>query len=150
MHRFKYQGNLFLKHEFTRLMICFLETHQFDIKQFDLIMPVPLHPAKMRERGFNQSEILAQIISKKYDIPLYNKSLIRVKNTKTQTLLDQKERWTNLKGAFRIKHSKNLNFKNILIIDDLLTTGATVSEAGRMLKLAGAGTVGVLTLAIVK
>ncbi|MBF0484492.1 MAG: ComF family protein [Candidatus Omnitrophica bacterium] len=130
-------------------MTTFLERHNLDIKQFELIIPIPLHPAKMRERGFNQSQILGQMISEKYQIPICNTAIIRTRNTQTQTNFDQKERWTNIQGAFRIKHSEVIKLKNILIIDDLLTTGATVSEAAKTLKQAGAATVGVLTLAIV-
>jgi predicted amidophosphoribosyltransferase len=83
-----------------------------------------------------------------YHIPLSLNSLIRTRNTKQQTLLSEKERWTNTQGAFRIKYPSKFLRKNILIIDDLLTTGATASQAAGTLKSAGAETVGVLTLAI--
>ena len=76
------------------------------------------------------------------------KNLVRIRNTQHQTLLNEKERWTNIRDAFRIKNPIEFSGKNILIVDDLLTTGATASEAAHTLKNAGAKTVGILTLAI--
>lgn len=127
-----------------------IDTYHFDIKQFDHIIPIPLHPSRLRERGFNQSQLLAAEISRQYKISLSFKNLIRARATEHQTLLSEKERWTNIYGAFRIKNPAKLAGKNILIIDDLLTTGATASEAALTLKSAGAKTVGILTLAITK
>jgi predicted amidophosphoribosyltransferase len=91
---------------------------------------------------------LADVIARRYRIDLSIGNLIRVRNTEHQTLLSEKERWTNICGAFRIKNSAEFFGKNILIVDDLLTTGATASEAARTTKNAGAKTVGILTLAI--
>lgn len=129
-------------------MIDLIETYRFDINQFDMIIPIPLFPSRLRERGYNQSQLLAEEISRKYQIDLSTKGLARVRNTEHQTLLSEKERWTNICGAFRIKNPSKYSDKNILIIDDLLTTGATASEAAHTLKNAGAKTVGILTLAI--
>ncbi|MBU1997000.1 MAG: hypothetical protein KKF78_07575 [Candidatus Omnitrophica bacterium] len=118
-----------------------------DIEQFDLIMPIPLHPARKRERGYNQSFLLASKISKSFNINLNINLLIKVKNTKNQSLLSKKERWTNITDAFKIKNPNAVKNKSILLIDDLLTTGATSSEAAKVLKISGAKTVGVFTLA---
>jgi competence protein ComFC len=130
------------------MMIKFLETHCLDVRQFNEIVPIPLFPSRLRERGYNQSQLLAYEISRKYKIPLSLNNLTRARATEHQTLLSEKERWTNIYRAFRIKNPAKFSGKNILIIDDLLTTGATASEAARTLKDAGAKTVGVLTLAI--
>ncbi len=119
-----------------------------DFNQFDLIMPIPLHPTRLRERGYNQSALIAQKLSKEFNIPLINNNLIRIRNTPSQTNLNKKERWTNIKGAFKIKYPTNINKKFTLLIDDLLTTGATTSEAALTLKKSGAKKVGVLTIAI--
>jgi len=129
-------------------MIDFVRAYRLDIEQFDIIVAVPLFPSRLRERGYNQSRLLAELIAKEYGVNLSINNLIRTRNTEHQTFLGEKERWTNIHGAFRIKHSDRFSGKNILIIDDLLTTGATASEAAGALKNAGAETVGVLTLAI--
>lgn len=129
-------------------MVIFLETYHLDIKQFEYIAPIPLFPSRLRERGYNQSQLLAEEVSRKYNIRLSMNNLVRIRATEHQTSLSEKERWTNIYGAFRIKNLAEFSGKNILVIDDLLTTGATASEAARTLKDAGAKTVGVLTLAI--
>lgn len=126
----------------------FVRKHYLDIKQFDIITPIPLFPSRLRERGYNQSQLLAEQIAREHQITLSLRNLVRIRNTEHQTLLSKKERWTNIHGAFRIRNPIRFSGKNILIIDDLLTTGATASEAARALKSAGAKTVGVLTLAI--
>ena len=174
IHEFKYNQKTFLAHYFKERIIQFIQTHSFDINQFDLILPVPLSATRLRERGYNQSELLARALSDHFQIPINTNNLIKTKNTHPQTQLSQKERWTNIIGAFKMSPNlkivgrnpvsvlrkltlktdtrmKNLNTiknKNVLIVDDLLTTGATTSEAARVLKLAGAKTVGVLTLAV--
>jgi len=118
-----------------------------DIEQFDFMVPIPLHPTRKRERGYNQSFLLASQLSRIFNINLNINLLIKIKNTKNQSLLSKKERWTNITGAFKIKNPNEVNNKSILLIDDLLTTGATSSEAAKALKSAGAKTVGVFTLA---
>jgi len=148
IHSFKYNQKTSLRRPFAQRMIKFIKTHNFDIAQFDYLMPIPLFPTRQRERGYNQSYLLAQLIGQHFDIPLSTKSLKRVHHTETQTRFTQKERWTNIHDAFRIKNSAEIDGKNILLLDDLLTTGATSSEAARTLKKSGAQTVGVLTLAI--
>ncbi|MCK5580456.1 MAG: ComF family protein [Candidatus Omnitrophica bacterium] len=129
-------------------MINFLNDYHFDLKDFDLIVPVPLHPWRLYKRGFNQSLLLADLISAHLGIPISSNNLIRGHYTKNQAKISKKERWTNIQGAFKIKSSCEFVDKNILIIDDLMTTGATTSEIARVLKGAGAQKVCVLTPAI--
>jgi len=152
IHYFKYKNTLFLHKEFVLLIAKFIKKYNLDIQQFDMITPIPLFHARFRERGYNQAELLASSIAKHYNLPLNKKCISRIKNTKTQTLLGQKERWTNTNKAFRINNSKfqkdKIKNKSILLIDDLLTTGATASACAQVLKNDGAKTVGVLTLAI--
>lgn len=147
IHQFKYSQKTSLRFLFTELMTAFIRTYQLDIAQFDILLPIPLSAARRRERGYNQSGLLAQGISEAFHIPVLENGLTR-RHTRHQTLLDEKERWTNIQEAFTIKSSRKIINRNILIIDDLLTTGATASEAARTLKKCGAQTVGVLTLAI--
>ena len=131
-------------------MKIFIQKYFLDINQFDMISPIPLSFARKRERGFNQSQFLAESLANSFNINLHLNNLVRARNTKSQTSLPQKERWTNIHEAFRIKHPAQCLGKSILLIDDLLTTGATASEAARTFKEAGAKTVGVFRLAIAK
>lgn len=148
IHNFKYGQKTYLRHPFGAVITQFVDTYRFDIAQFDAIVPVALHPARLRERGYNQSALLAGHVAKSYNINLYTNTLKRHRATKPQSALDRKQRWTNIRGAFKIMRSNELENKNILLVDDLLTTGATASECAAALKAAGAKTVGVLTLAI--
>ncbi|MBI5150764.1 MAG: ComF family protein [Candidatus Omnitrophica bacterium] len=148
VHLLKYGQKTGLRHLLGARMVSFIREYRLDIGQFDLVMPVPLAPTRLRERGYNQARLLAAEIAAAFVIPLDGNHLARVRHTQTQSLLDEKQRWTNIRGAFRIRNLAAVKDKNILLVDDLLTTGATASEAARALKDAGAGTVGVLTLAI--
>lgn len=111
------------------------------LKRADLLAPIPLHPARMRERGYNQSELLARRVSQLTGIPTDN-ALRRVKNTRTQArIVDAKKRRQNLEGAFAVTNPETLRNKQILLIDDVTTTGATLDAAAKALKAAGAGIV---------
>lgn len=101
----------------------------------DLIVPVPLHPKRKQERGFNQSELISKWISKILKIPCENSFLKRTRNTPSQRALGKGERVKNVTGAFK---SRNAAGKNILLVDDVLTTGATMFECAKTLKKAGA------------
>ena len=126
----------------------FAQYYRLPLEAFDLVVPVPLSSTRLRERGYNQSQLLAQELVKSLGLPLEFNNVIRTRNTQFQARLSEKERWTNIEGAFKIKHPKKFDGKNVLIVDDLLTTGATASEIARILKESGAQKVGVLTLAI--
>ncbi|KKR76815.1 MAG: Phosphoribosyltransferase [Candidatus Levybacteria bacterium GW2011_GWA2_40_8] len=113
-----------------------------------LVVPIPLFTSREKKRGYNQSEILAKEFAKRFGLP-FAKLLVRVKDTKTQVKLDRSKRRQNIKGAFLTNpKSQILNPKHcIFLIDDVLTTGATLSEAGKVLKKAGAGGVWGIALA---
>ncbi|MBF0511815.1 MAG: ComF family protein [Candidatus Omnitrophica bacterium] len=146
LHAFKYQGKTSLRKTFVPLMINFIDRHHLTINKYDIIAPIPLHPSRLRERGYNQSLLLSLPLSQHYGIPHTENLLIRQKRTQTQTELGAKQRWTNLEDAFRIKNLDLAKDKNILLIDDLYTTGATANTASIVLKKAGALGVGILTL----
>ena len=110
-------------------------------------MPVPLHPKRLRWRGFNQSVLLARQISRVYDIPLDPFTLQRHRETPPQTQLNEAERRKNMRGAFTVDADRPVTGKNILLVDDVYTSGATVNECSRTLKKHGAKDVYVLTLA---
>jgi len=148
LHLFKYREKTALRFFFAARMSVFLQTYGISLAAFDCVVPVPLHPARLRERGYNQSALLAQELGRTARCPVLGRSLLRIRNTKSQTTLRQKERWTNIRSAFTIKCPFIFKHKNVLIVDDLFTTGATTSEAARVLKQAGAQQVAVLTLAI--
>ena len=112
-----------------------------------VVLPVPLHPKRLRERDFNQSLILAKEISKAVGIPLIIDNLQRIRWTRPQIELKGEERLINVKGAFALKNHKAIEGKSILLIDDVYTTGATVRECSKILKKAGVEKVYVLTLA---
>ena len=129
-------------------MIHFIQTHSLDIAQFDGILAVPLSSTRFRERGYNQAALLAEEIARHFQLPVSRDNLIRVRHTQNQARIAVKNRWTNLQGAFRIQHSFQFLEKSVLLVDDLFTTGTTVSEAARVLKEAGARRVDVLTVAL--
>lgn len=148
IHQFKYNQKVFLKMPLSHLMIDYIKKYRLDINQFDMIVPIPLSSARLRERGYNQAQLLAQPLSEAFRIPLKVHYLIRKRHTLAQSSLSEKQRWTNIQAAFKIKHSNDLHGKSVLLIDDVLTSAATVSQAAGVLKEAHVKTVGVLTLGI--
>ncbi len=114
----------------------------------DCLIPVPLHPAREAERGFNQSLLLARRLSRRWRVPVADGVLRRVRSTRTQTQLSAGERRANVLGAFVLRRPHAVGGAHALLIDDIFTTGATVSECSRVLLAAGgARAAGVLTVA---
>lgn len=150
LHQFKYNGKTALRRTFFTLMTNYIDRFHLPLNQFDYVTPLSLHSSRLRERGYNQSALIAQDICNHYQLQLVNDIIIRVQPTLPQANLNQKQRWTNVQGAFKINPSTRIADKSVLIVDDLLTTGATASFAASALKEAGAAYVGVLTLAITK
>jgi len=111
----------------------------------DFLVPVPLHPLRRRERGYNQAELLARAIGQKAGIPVLD-ILRRVRNTTTQTHFDRKERMKNLSKAFKITSPHTIKAAQILLVDDVLTTGSTLDECAKVLLAAGAGSVYALAI----
>lgn len=119
-----------------------------------LVVPVPLHPKRERWRGFNQSAILGKILALKLGIK-YSESLVRIKETKPQAYLKGKERYSNIRGAFAVSSSLRAptgspgrgNLDNVILIDDVWTTGSTLKECTFMLKRNGAKKVWAITIA---
>lgn len=102
-------------------------------RTFDCCIPVPLHKKRLRARGFNQSEIIAQYLSEQLNIPLYTHNIVRKRNTSSQTALNKKERLYNVAGAFSLHHPLPDAVQSILLIDDVWTTGATMGEVAALL-----------------
>jgi len=151
---FKYHSKLSLAKVFEHLLFQTFLRH-YSRSRIDLIMPVPLHKAKLRERGFNQAFMMIRNFNKTYKktyqkTPLWEIdtiSLARVKKTKPQTGFDIKQRENNLKKAFEVVDQKKIENQNILLIDDVYTTGATCNEAAVELLRNGAKKVEALVLA---
>lgn len=115
--------------------------------QWDAILPVPLHPLKLREREFNQAERLARHLSRAAGIPLNAKLLRRVSPTMTQTKLTREQRAANMKNAFSVRDGAYVNGKRFVLLDDVFTTGATTNACAAVLRRAGAAEVVVWTVA---
>jgi ComF family protein len=103
-------------------------------KKSDLIMPIPLHPAKFKKRGYNQSECIAKGLSAILNIPINTKNLVRLENTETQTKKSRYARYENLVSAFDVKEKSELINKHIMLIDDVMTTGATLEACSLLLQ----------------
>lgn len=146
MHDFKYNHQVHLRHVLARWLADTLEDPRLAGRRFDLIVPVPLHPARKRERGFNQAELLARALSRSCGIHLHS-ALQRIRYTTTQTRFDRAERMENLKGAFRLRRGSDVQDLRVLLVDDVLTTGSTLSECALVLKKAGALSVHAATAA---
>lgn len=115
--------------------------------QPNYIVALPLHPSRLRERGFNQSLLLAKRISRQLDVPLLADACERVRNTPPQSTLPWKERDKNMRQAFTCAADADVRGKHIAIVDDVMTTGASTGELARALKLAGAREVSVWVVA---
>jgi ComF family protein len=114
-------------------------------EDYDLLLPLPLHPSRLRTRGFNQSLEIARVTSKALAIPMNPAILTRIRATPPQAELPLKERGRNVRGAFEC--ARDLAGKRILLVDDVMTTGSTLREAARILKLHGAGQITVAVAA---
>lgn len=146
VHLFKYNRKLVMRKLLGKLLIDFARSH-INMEKFDFLVPVPLSGVKLRARQFNQSEMLAGEMNKVFKLPVVNNRLKRVKITPSQIELPRKKRLKNVEGAFAVHGNSYFKDKNILLLDDVLTTGATVNECARILKSAGTNSVAVLTLA---
>lgn len=131
-------------------VLAFYAKEQIARWSIELLIPIPLHRKRREKRGYNQAEVLAWTLGKKLQLPVDTRSLLRKKNTKPQKELEAKERKQNMRDAFRVPdgREKFLKGKNILLVDDIYTTGATIDSAAKCLKQAGANKVYFLTVAI--
>jgi ComF family protein len=141
---YKYERIHTLSAPLGRLLIAGLPTQE----RFDLIVPVPLHWRRRWQRGFNQAELLAKVLSRHSGLPLIS-ALARGKATAPQAGLSDTERRLNMESAFSIrpKYAETIEGKHVLLIDDVLTTGATLAAASRVLRRSGARRITVLTVA---
>lgn len=146
IHSFKYRNKTHLRRPLALLTMEILSEF-IQSRRPDLIMPVPLHRKKVSSRGFNQAVLLGEILSQRLMIPLDRRNLRRIRWTEPQVNLAVHDRRTNVKGAFSIHEADLVNGRRVLLVDDVLTTGSTVEECGKVLKAAGAADVTVITVA---
>ena len=146
LHDFKYGRHRHLRHPLARWLCAALDDPRLTGRNFDVIIAVPLHPARQRERGFNQAALLAALLGRETGVRV-DHTLERIRYTTTQTAYDRRERMRNLEGAFRLRRGMAVQGLRVLLIDDVLTTGSTLSECARVLKMAGAVSVHAATAA---
>jgi len=119
-----------------------------EIKFSTVVIPVPLSKNRFRERGFNQAELIARHLAGKISAPILNDVLVKIKETPSQvSIKDKKERLENLNEAFAVKNAEEIKNKNVILVDDVSTTGTTIREARKILKNAGAKKVFALVVA---
>jgi Predicted amidophosphoribosyltransferases len=146
IHRFKYGREFHLRRVLGEWLCEALDDRRIaDMEAFALV-PVPLHPARRRERQFNQSEALAEWASRRRKVPLAT-PLKRIRHTVTQTQFDRKSRMRNLRGAFALRHNARVKDQSFLLVDDVLTTGSTLDECARVLLEGGARSVRAIIVA---
>ena len=146
IHRFKYRGRIGVGDLLGDIMADFAEK-AWEMKVFDRVLPVPLHPQRLRERGFNQAVVLARSLSKRCGLPLDLTALRRSRITPPQVGLHRKERSANVHGAFAVAHPERISGRRLLLVDDVYTTGSTLTECARVLIQTKAESVAILTLA---
>ena len=145
--KFKYENKKFIGKYLAKFMAETFYKYEKDFGEIDYLIAVPLYPSKQKERGFNQSEILADELSKIINIPVLKNNLVRIKNTQTQTKLSYKERQENLENAFKVLNWREIKNKRVILIDDVLTTGSTINHCSMVLKNSGAKEIFVITAA---
>ena len=146
IHRFKYEGVFPLRRVLGDLLQPTLKAMRRE-HPVDVLLPVPLHIRRLRERGYNQALLLVRELSKRTGIPYQERALAKIKDTPVQISLKKRERGKNLKGVFQVTDQEAIQGKSIVLVDDVYTTGATVNECARALLKAGAKQVAVLTVA---
>lgn len=147
IHLLKYAGRKDLAETMGRFMGAELAASGF-FEDIDLIVPIPLHPRKQRMRGYNQSECIARGVAAAANLPLDTSSVVRQRHTETQTDKSAYERWANVNGIFRLLRPERFAGKHILLVDDVLTTGATTTACADAFSRVEGVRISVLTLAV--
>jgi competence protein ComFC len=146
IHGFKYDSRLHLSEVLSDLFSAFLCDNHSLLDGVDRVTFVPMAQKRLRKRGFNQSLVLAKGVAESYGIPM-DDCMEKYRPTKNQNELSRDDRLVNLRGAFRVKDASDISGRTVLIIDDVMTTGATLNECARALLDAGASEVRGITLA---
>ena len=145
IRRIKYEGRTDIGIEAGKVMGSYLNKSEI-FRRVDLIVPVPLHPQKKASRGFNQCDLLARGMSEVLGIPWEPNAVKRVRNNPSQTNLGRDHRFDNSKSLFNVENTEIIKGKNILLIDDIITTGATLESCGMEILESGANGLYIATL----
>lgn len=143
---FKYRHATWLREDLVDLLEGAVRA-KLDFTAIDVVVPVPLHPNRQRERGYNQSALLGASLARRLNRRFDNTSFVRIRDTEHQARLDRANRLTNLDGAFAVADARGVRGRTILLVDDVSTTGATLSHCARPLIAAGAARVWCATVA---
>jgi ComF family protein len=146
LHEIKYKGNEELGVRIGEWFGYYIFNKTI-ASNIDMIVPIPLHPTKRKRRGYNQSELIARGLSESLKIPCETKLLKRTKYTSTQTKKGKTERWLNVKDIFKIDTNENLENKHVLLVDDVITTGATIESAAHLLNQYGVSRISIACIA---
>lgn len=144
--KYKFKDSAYLYKTFAEIIIKNKKMCGF-IKNYDIIIPVPIHKKRYKERGYNQSELLASEIAKTLNISIEKHVLTKNVNNTPQSKLSKIERKNNANGVYKIINAQKIKNKKIIIIDDIYTTGSTANECSKVLKQAGASEIAVFTIA---
>lgn len=147
IHALKYSGHRVLAPVLGALLVEHLRSRGGFVSRIGPVVPVPIHPSRVRQRGFNQSELLAAEIGRAFGLPVASDALERTRRTRPQVDLPIDQRSENVRGAFRAARQDVISGRSLLLIDDVFTTGSTVNSAAQALRDAGAREVHILTLA---
>ena len=146
IHELKFQGHIELAPVMARRCFQVIED-EWAFEEFDAIVPVPLHETRWRERGFNQAEEIGRELERLTQIPMAPETLERIRPTRQQSTLHHKDRADNVRNAFLCDRAAGVRDRRLLLLDDVITSCATVNECARALKEAGARSVMVLVFA---
>jgi len=151
IHRFKYHSWSRLQKPIAKILENYLKNLNLELKGGWLIIPIPLHKNRERTRGFNQAGIIGKIAADYFRLPYEDRILSRSKKTQTQAeLKNWDQRKENLSGAFAVSNAEQIKNKNIVLVDDVYTSGATINEAVKVLRSAGAKKILAIVLAKAK
>lgn len=144
---YKFNNKVYLYRMFSEMILKNENNINF-LKQYDILIPVPIHRIRKKRRGYNQSELIARNISEEIkNIKLKLNILKKEKNTSAQSLLTKVERMENVKDVYKIINANEVKNKKVLILDDIFTTGSTINECSKVLKEAGSIDIGAITIA---
>lgn len=159
MYIFKYEGQirrLILDYKFNDKSYIYLTFTNFllknkkvfeNIKKYDKIIPIPISKKRLKTRGYNQSYLIAKEIANKTNLEIVNNCLFKTKNIIEQSKLNKEDRAKNIQGVYMLKNKHLIENKNILLIDDIYTTGSTVNESSKILRQGNPRKIGILVLA---
>ncbi|HEY5586501.1 MAG TPA: ComF family protein [Ruminiclostridium sp.] len=140
LKKFKFSNKPSYYRAFGKLLALKLQ-NTIQLDQIDMIIPVPLHRSRQKLRGYNQAELIAECAAKLLSTPLAANILIKTSESKSQSVLSRNERLSNIEGMFKVINAHAVYKKNILIVDDIVTTGSTINQCSKALKQSGASSI---------